>query len=87
MMALWADDDEIVCVHPGGRAPRRRGGDPRQLRGDASPTARIADASRGRCTGCRRWARAVHHLVERVDGRRPTQGRGELPGCWRPTST
>ena len=60
LMAVWADDDEIVCVHPGG--PRVIG--PAAIRASFEaifaagpiPVHRL-DALSG----------AVHHLVERID--------------------
>jgi ketosteroid isomerase-like protein len=64
LMAVWADDDEVVCVHPGG--PRLVG--PAAIR--ASFEAIFANGAipvqpeqvhRLSTLGC-----AVHHLVERV---------------------
>ena len=65
LMACWADEDEIVCVHPGG--PRMVG--PTAIR--AAFEAMFANGS------IRAWPErlrkveslgsAVHHLVERVE--------------------
>ena len=64
LMAVWADDDEVVCVHPGG--PRLIG--PAAIR--ASFEAIFANGAipvqpekvhRLQTLGC-----AVHHLIERV---------------------
>ncbi len=69
LMAVWADDDDIVCVHPGGarvigvaavrasfEAHFARGGIP------AQPT----QVHRLLHLGC-----ALHHVVERVEVRTP----------------
>jgi uncharacterized protein (TIGR02246 family) len=65
LMALWADDDEVVCVHPGG--PRVIG--PRAIR-----AAFEAMFSNGRIAAHAERVRrlhtldsAVHHVVERID--------------------
>ena len=64
LMAVWADDDEVVCVHPGG--PRLIG--PAAIR--ASFEAIFSNGAipvepeqvhRLAALGC-----AVHHLVERI---------------------
>ena len=65
-MAVWADDDEIVCVHPGGAARGRRRGHPRQLRGHLRQR-RASRCGPSRCAACTRWAARVHHLVERIE--------------------
>ena len=67
-MAVWADDDEIVCVHPGGAARGRAGGHPRQLRGHLRQRRDPGAAGAGapaEALGC-----AVHHLVECIEWRR-----------------
>lgn len=65
LMAVWADDDEIVCVHPGG--PRLIG----HAAIRASFEAIFANAPVPvRPEGVRRLhtlGSAVHHLAERVD--------------------
>lgn len=64
MMAVWADDDEIVCVHPGG--PRVVG--PAAIR--ASFDALFANGgvpvSPEQVRRLQSLGVAVHHLVERV---------------------
>ena len=74
MMSLWADDDEIVCVHPGGgrivgaaairasfAAIFANGGVPAQ----PQQVHRVAVLGA-----------AVHHLVERIEVRRQPGERG-----------
>ena len=67
LMAVWADDDEIVCVHPGG--PRVVG--PRAIR--ASFEAIFAGggvpAQPGQVHRLNWLGGALHHLVERIDMR------------------
>lgn len=67
LMALWADDDEIVCVHPGGA----RVVGPRAIR--ASFEAIFANgAVPARPEGVHRlqWhGGALHHLQERIEVR------------------
>ena len=84
LMAVWSDDDEIVCVHPGGprvvgpaaiRAPSRR----------CSPTARI-DAQPEKVRRLQTLGSAVHNVVERVQ-RASTQRAPQRPRCSPPTST
>jgi ketosteroid isomerase-like protein len=65
LMAVWSDDDEIACVHPGG--PRITG--PAEIRASfeaifangAIPLQPQAGVRRLQALGC-----AVHHVVERV---------------------
>lgn len=65
LMAVWADDDEIVCVHPGG--PRVVG--PRAIR--ASFDAIFANggvpAQPGQVRRLHWLGGAMHHLVERIE--------------------
>lgn len=65
LMAVWADDDEIVCVHPGG--PRVVG--PAAIR--ASFEAIFANAPipvvPDQVHRLEAMAGAVHHLLERVE--------------------
>jgi transcriptional regulator with XRE-family HTH domain len=65
LMAVWADDDEIVCVHPGG--PRVVG--PQAIR--ASFEAIFANggvpAQPGQVHRLHWLGGALHHLVERID--------------------
>ena len=65
LMAVWADDDEVVCVHPGG--PRVVG--PRAIRAsfegifaNGGVPAQPAQVHRLNWLGG-----ALHHLVERID--------------------
>jgi uncharacterized protein (TIGR02246 family) len=65
LMAVWADDDEIVCVHPGG--PRVVG--PAAIR--ASFEAIFANGpipvQPDQVRRLEALSGAVHHLLERVD--------------------
>ncbi|HET9822692.1 MAG TPA: SgcJ/EcaC family oxidoreductase [Burkholderiaceae bacterium] len=65
LMAVWADDDEVACVHPGG--PRVLG--PRAIRAsfesifaNGAIPVRLQQVRRIETPGA-----AVHHVVERVD--------------------
>jgi ketosteroid isomerase-like protein len=65
LMAVWADDDEIVCVHPGG--PRVIGAPAIRaafgaLFGQGGVPVRPEQVHRLQQHGC-----ALHHLVERID--------------------
>ena len=66
LMALWSDDDDAVCVHPGG--PRVIGA--RAIRATFEAMfangGRIA-ASPERVRRVRSMDAAVHHLVERIE--------------------
>lgn len=65
LMAVWSDDDEIACVHPGG--PRLSG--PAAIRASfeaifangAIPLQPQSGVRRLQSLGC-----AVHHVVERI---------------------
>jgi uncharacterized protein (TIGR02246 family) len=64
MMAVWADDDEAVCVHPGGArvigtAAIRASFE--TIFGGGSVDVRPEGVHRLQTLGC-----AVHHLIERV---------------------
>ncbi|WP_198970286.1 YybH family protein [Xylophilus sp. ASV27] len=75
LMACWADEDEIVCVHPGG--PRLVGVG--QIRA-AFETLFSHGTLRVRTEGVRRieaMASAVHTLVERIELESPG-GRQEV---------
>lgn len=65
LMAVWSDDDEVVCVHPGG--PRVIG--PGAIRatfeaifGNGAIPVRAEKIKRVEAAGC-----AVHNVLERVD--------------------
>lgn len=65
LMAVWSDDDEVVCVHPGG--PRVVG--PGAIRAtfeaifaNGPIPVRAEKLKRVESAGC-----AVHNLIERVD--------------------
>jgi uncharacterized protein (TIGR02246 family) len=64
LMAVWADDDEVVCVHPGGDrlvgAAAIRVGFEAIFSNGAVPV-RPEQIRRLHSLGC-----AVHHLVERI---------------------
>ena len=67
LMAVWADDDEVVCVHPGG--PRMVG--PAAIR--ASFEAIFANSAvpvqPGQVHRLQWLGGAMHHLVERIEVR------------------
>lgn len=72
LMSVWADDDEIVCVHPGGgrlvgAAAIRESFE--AIFGNAPVPATPQSVHRLQGMGCE-----VHHLVERVEINGP-QGR------------
>jgi uncharacterized protein (TIGR02246 family) len=77
MMAAWADDDEIVCVHPGGQrlvgaAAVRAGFE--AIFGNGAVPAVPEQVHRLQWLGG-----ALHHLVERID----VQGdNGEVQAAW-----
>ena len=83
LMAVWADDDEIVCVHPGG--PRVIGLPP------SAPASRPSSpTARSRCG--RKGAPAADAGLRRAPPGRARQrhrrrGQPQRPGCWPPTST
>jgi len=64
LMAVWADDDEVVCVHPGG--PRIVG--PRAIRGafEAIFAAGRIQAEIERVRRVHTLDAAMHSVVERV---------------------
>jgi uncharacterized protein (TIGR02246 family) len=64
LMAVWSDDDEIVCVHPGG--PRLVG--PAAIRAafEAMFGNGAVDARPEKVRRLRMLASAVHSVVERV---------------------
>ena len=65
LMALWADDEEIVCVHPGGGrlvgAADIRASFEAIFKGGGIPV-RHEQVHRLQHLGC-----ALHHLVERIE--------------------
>jgi len=65
LMALWSDDDDVVCVHPGG--PRVVGvaairATFEAIFANGPIPVRPAECKRVESAGC-----AVHNLLERVD--------------------
>jgi ketosteroid isomerase-like protein len=65
LMAVWSDDDEVVCVHPGG--PRVVGHGAIRATFEAifangAIPVRVEKLKRVESAGC-----AVHNLLERVD--------------------
>ena len=64
LMALWADDDDIACVHPGG--PRLVGAGPIRASFEAMFANGSIDTRPGqvRCTEGNGFS--VHHVVEHV---------------------
>jgi uncharacterized protein (TIGR02246 family) len=64
LMAVWADDDEVLCVHPGGgrlvgQAAIRESFE--AIFGNGTIPVQIEQVRRLQALGC-----AVHHLVERI---------------------
>jgi ketosteroid isomerase-like protein len=69
MMAAWADDDEIVCVHPGGGryvGPAAVRASFEAIFANGAVAAHPEQVHRLQQDGC-----AVHHLVERISVRTP----------------
>ena len=64
LMSVWADDDEIVCVHPGGGrlvGPAAIRESFEAIFGNAAIPVQPEQIHRLQALGC-----AVHHLVERI---------------------
>lgn len=64
LMQAWADDDEIVCVHPGGGrvvGPAAIRASFEAIFGNGGVPAQPEQIHRLQSLGC-----AVHHLVERI---------------------
>jgi uncharacterized protein (TIGR02246 family) len=76
LMALWADDDEIVCVHPGGErlvgAPAIRAGFA-AIFANGGISVQPVQVRRMQHLGS-----ALHHLVERIEVSRA----GETRTAW-----
>ena len=84
LMGLWSDDDEIICVHPGG--PRLVGAAAIRASFEAMFANGTIDAGRRSVRRLDIASSAVHSVLERVrviDRR----GRGRSPASSRPTST
>ena len=85
MMAVWSEDEEIVCVHPAGRASPARTQvreSWRQMFAGGAARARADRASRSRSPGMMLAVHSVHENIT-VRGRAARRGRR-----WsRPTST
>ena len=64
LMAVWADDDEIACVHPGG--PRLVGHGPIRASFDTMFAAGAIDARPAHVRRLHSQTSAVHHVVEEV---------------------
>jgi uncharacterized protein (TIGR02246 family) len=64
VMAVWADDDEIACVHPGG--PRLVGPGPIRASFDAMFANGAIDARAAQVRQVLGPGSAVHHVVEEV---------------------
>ena len=65
LMACWADEDDIVCVHPGG--PRVVGATAIRATFESMFTNGTIRAWPERVRKIESLASAVHHLVERVE--------------------
>lgn len=65
LMACWADEEEIVCVHPGG--PRLIGAGAIRATFEAMFANGTVQAHPTQVHKVESLASAMHHLVERVD--------------------
>jgi uncharacterized protein (TIGR02246 family) len=65
LMACWAEEDEIVCIHPGG--PRLIGAGAIRAAFEALFSRGAVQVSVQSVHRIHSLASAVHHLVERVD--------------------
>jgi ketosteroid isomerase-like protein len=65
LMALWADDDEVVCVHPGG--PRVVGAVAIRASFEAVFAHNAIPVTPEQVHRLHTLTAAVHHLVERID--------------------
>jgi len=65
LMACWADEDEIICVHPGG--PRLVGSATIRAAFEAMFANGNIQAFPERIHKIESLASAVHHLIERVE--------------------
>lgn len=74
LMAVWADDDDICCIHPGG--PRLVGAVAIRASFDAIFANGVIDARPDRVRRVDTLATSVHSVVERVRVR-AEQGEGE----------
>jgi uncharacterized protein (TIGR02246 family) len=64
LMGVWADEDEVVCVHPGG--PRIVGPDAIRASFEAMFATGAVDAHPERVRRLVMHGTAVHHVLERV---------------------
>ncbi len=65
LMALWADDDEVICVHPGG--PRLVGPLAIRVAFEAMFSQGAIQARPERVRKLQTLDAAVHNLVERIE--------------------
>ncbi len=65
LMALWADDEEIVCVHPGG--PRVLGAAAIRASFEAIFAGGGIPVRREQVHRLQQLGAALHHLVERIE--------------------
>jgi ketosteroid isomerase-like protein len=65
LMACWADEDEIVCVHPGG--PRVVGGQAIRAAFEAMFSNGTIQARPQRVRKVESLASSVHNVLERID--------------------
>ena len=77
LMGLWADDDDIVCVHPSG--PRVVGAAAIRASFEAIFANGAIPVQPEQVRRVQWLGGALHHLVERVDV--PTEG-GALQAAW-----
>ena len=84
LMALWSDDDEICCVHPGGA--RLVGAAAIRASFEAMFGNGTIDAEPHRVRRLESHSSAVHSVLER-DPRHDARRRAASPGSSRPTST
>ena len=69
MMALWADEDDIACVHPGGSRVLGAVAIRASFEAVFAHGAVEVVPEAARRTGSQTWA--VHHVVERIRGMTP----------------
>ena len=64
LMAVWADDEDIACVHPGG--PRMLGAGAIRASFEAIFASGAVDVQPDKVRRLQSHASAVHHVLERV---------------------
>ena len=78
LMALWADDEEVACVHPGG--PRIVGAAAIRAAFEAVFQRGAVNVHPERVRRLHSGDCAIHHVLERVQLH--TEGKGAAPTAW-----